>query len=252
MGARLHAVVPVDELDITGLALLGLGKERVLDGLVVEHRGILGGHKGARHTRTRIPQLARERGERVERAVCLAGVHVAQAERADDVGLAVAMAVLVRELFEHLGCNARDLLDAFGRVLGPFGDVRIPLGPALDAVDREIAGECRMFAGVIRDAIVAGSRSIRIGIPYLAQAVRVTVELPVVLAHEHRCGGLFHNVIGVMPAVLHDLVNHADCECRIAAGVHGHELVGKGCRAVVDEPDVDDLRTVLARSGNVV
>lgn len=59
----------------------------------------------------------------------------------DDVGFAVAVAVLVHELLEHFGCNTRDLLDAFGCALGPFGDVRVPFGPALDAVNREIAGE---------------------------------------------------------------------------------------------------------------
>ena len=244
---RLLRLDLLDELCLTQhLALVALAAVGHGDGGVVEdEREARGQHLG-RDARTGAAEVAGEHAEQVERAVALALVLVAQAERAEDVGVGCRH-VLVGELDGDLGGDAGDVLLPLGRVACRMLAQAREGGLAGNAVDDVRAVELHVLGRAVLAAHDHAHRSVGVEVPYHVVAVFVTQVHVVVVADEKRRDRVLEQELLVVLLALDDEVCHRHRKRRVGAGLDGDELVGKSCRAVEDQTDVDDLRAAAAR-----
>ena len=95
-------------------------------------------------------------------------------------------------------------------------------------------------------------RSVGVEVPHHVVAVFVTQVHIVVVADEERRDRVLEQELLVVLLALDDEVCHRHGKRRVGAGLDGDELVGKSCRAVEDQTDVDDLRAAAARLDQVL
>ena len=198
------------------------------------------------HTCAWTAELAGNDAQQMLQAVCLVRIVVTQAIAAANECL-VGGRPVARHLLDQVRRNAGLLGDDVDRILGCLVHELLECGHHADALPFEMPGKRQVLARQLAALRRNSRKRVRVVVVDDEVAIGIARKHPIIVAHHIGGDGAAGQIRDVSQVVGQDVVDHAHGQIAVGSGLDAVELIGESCRAVEDEADVDDARSVLAR-----